>query len=238
MTRNRPQTHAHARLRPSQGPVALPRWGVRAAPQPQTISVPPLSIRADLNSFDPEARTVEIVFSTGAAVERFDWMTGKRYLEKLAITPVAMRLERLNAGAPLLDSHSSWSVTDQIGAVVPGTARVEKGKALATVKFSARESVAPILQDVRDGILRSVSVGYRVHKFEEDASGANTLPVRTAVDWEPFEVSMVSMPADTGAKVRREDVAVNDCCLIVRRALQVEADADRSRRFRLAQARY
>jgi hypothetical protein len=30
-------------------------------------------------------------------------------------------------------------------------------------------------------------------------------PVRTAVDWEPYEISMVPMPADTGARVRTGD---------------------------------
>lgn len=204
-----------------------------------TIDVPPLSLRAEVASFNEEARTVDLIFSTGAAVERFDWMSGKRYLEKLAITPDALRLERLNAGAPLLDSHSAWSVADQLGAVVPGTARIEKGKALATVKFSGRAAVQDILQDVRDGIIRSVSVGYRVHKFEEEEAKGNKLPVRTAVDWEPYEISMVSMPADTGAKVRREGVETNQCVLVTRQqdSPMANADADRQRRFRLAQAR-
>jgi hypothetical protein len=203
----------------------------------QTIEVPPLSLRAEVTSFDEAARTVDLIFSTGAAVERFDWMSGKRYLEKLAITPDAIRLDRLNAGAPLLDSHSAWSVSDQLGAVVVGTARVEKGKALATVRFSAREAVAPIVQDVKDGIIRSVSVGYRVHKFEEDAGKGDKMPVRTATDWEPYEVSMVSMPADAGAKVRDGDKSNTNLCVILVRDAAAVTDADRVRRFRLAQAR-
>lgn len=204
-------------------------------PTGQTIESPPLCLRAEIGTFNEENRTVDLIFSTGAPVERFDWMTGKRFLEKLAITPEAIRLDRLNAGAPLLDSHSAWSVSDQLGAVVRGTARVEKKQALATVRFSARDAVAPILQDVRDGIISSVSVGYRVHVFEEDASKGNKLPVRTAIDWEPFEISMVSMPADPGAKIRREQVVTNDCVLV--RRSSSTADADRIRRYRLALAR-
>jgi phage head maturation protease len=200
--------------------------------------MPPLSIRATVASFNEDDRTAEVIFSTGSGVERYDWMSGKRYIEKLAIVPAAIRLERLNAGAPLLDSHSAWSVTDQLGAVVAGTARVEKGKALATVKFSARDAVAPIIQDVRDGIITSVSVGYRVYKFEEETGKNNALPVRTAVDWEPFEISMVSMPADTGAKVRREQIETNHCVLVTRRQETQTADSDRNRRFQLASARH
>ena len=208
--------------------------GMRAASQ-HTIDLPPLVLRAQVTSFDEEARTVDVIFSTGAAVERFDWMSGKRYLERLSITTDAIRLERLNAGAPLLDSHSAWSVSDQLGAVVVGSARVENAKALATVRFSARDSVAPILQDVRDGIIRSVSVGYRVHRFEEVVGKDNALPVRTAVDWEPFEVSMVAMPADVGAHTRSKDKSNTNPCVIMTRLVRTE-DADRMRRYRWAMA--
>jgi hypothetical protein len=177
-----------------------------------TIDMPPLSLRADIRSFDVEARTVDVVFSTGAAVERYDWSTGKRYLEKLAITPQAIRLQRLNAGAPLLDSHSSWSVADQLGAVVRDSASVTNGKASATLRFSSRDEVAGIVRDVQDGIISSVSVGYRVYKFEEEVGKGNALPVRTATDWEPFEISLVSMPADVGAKMRKDaSVETNSC---------------------------
>ena len=201
----------------------------------KTIDVLPLALRAEIGSFDRENRTVELIFSTGAPVERYDWMSGKKYLEKLAITADAIRLERLNAGAPLLDSHSSWSIADQIGGVVLGSARVEGKRALATVRFSRRAEVLPILQDVEDGILRSVSVGYRVHKFEEDAGSGNKIPVRTAIDWEPYEVSLVSMPADVGAKVRADQAANANQCVVITRSVARE-DADRVRRFRFAAA--
>ena len=204
----------------------------------QTIEVPPLCFRADITSIDREQRTVELIFSTGAGVERYDWNSGKRYIEKLALTPSAVRLDRLNAGGPLLDAHSAWSITDQIGGVVPGTAKVRGGKGYATVKFSRRDSVEGIWQDVLDGIVRSVSAGYRTYKYEEDQPAGNALPVRTATDWEPFEISMVPMPADIGAKVRsgdkREDL--NTCALVMRGAIAA-ADADRNRFLRLMKAR-
>lgn len=192
----------------------------KAAPAPQQqsaiIEMEPLEIRAEIAGFDEDERTIDLVFSTGAAVERMDWYGGGKYIEKLSMEPAHVRLARLNAGAPLLDSHSAWSVSDQLGAVVQGSAAVEKGRGTAKVRFSARESVAEILQDVRDKIITSVSVGYRVHKFEEDKGNGNKLPIRTAIDWEPYEISMVSMPADIGAKVRREGITTNQCVLISR----------------------
>ena len=199
------------------------------------VDLPALSVRAVVspNSVNVEARTVDLIFSTGAAVDRMDYWSGKRYREVLSMDPKAVRLERLNAGAPLLDSHSSYSLTDILGTVVPGTARIEKGKGLVTVRFSKRDAVEPIWQDVRDGIISNVSVGYRVHKFEEDSSKDNKVPTRTATDWEPFEVSMVPMPADAGAKVRNGDKSDTNPCVIV---THDHADEDRMRRFRLAAA--
>jgi hypothetical protein len=207
-----------------------------------TIEVQPLCFRADVQSVNDEARTVELIFSTGAGVERMDWYSGKRYVEKLAIAPSSIRLDRLNSGAPLLDSHSAYSVSSQLGTVVPGTVKIAGSQARATVRFSKRADVEPIWQDVRDGILRNVSVGYRVHKFEETTGKDGAMPVRTATDWEPYEISMVPMGADAGARVRGSQAAAdtNPCVIVTGRAQDTPTttteDADRIRRFRLARA--
>jgi hypothetical protein len=199
----------------------------------RTIELHALSVRADVGSVNEQARTVDVTFSTGASVDRMDYWTGKRYREMLSMNPKHVRLDRLNTAGPFLNAHSAYSVDDVLGAVVPGSARIEKGVGVATIRFSRREDVEPIFQDVIDGILRSVSVGYRVHKFEEDASKDNKIPVRTAVDWEPYEISAVPMPADAGAGMRDADKANTNPCVIVR----ATTDEDLMRRFRLACAR-
>ena len=38
----------------------------------QTIDIPALSVRAAVGSINEEARTVELIFSTGAAVDRVE----------------------------------------------------------------------------------------------------------------------------------------------------------------------
>lgn len=182
--------------------------------------MPPLSVRADVGSVDAEKRTVSLIFSTGAAVVRSDYWSGKQYREVLSLDPKHVRLDRLNAGAPLLDGHAGWSVGDVLGTVEPGSARIEKGQAAATARFSKRASVEPIWQDVQDGILRSVSVGYRVYKFQEDTPKDGGIPTRTAIDWEPFEVSLVPMPADAGAKIRSGDKSDANPCVILTRDAQ------------------
>lgn len=193
----------------------------------------PLAFRADFSSINEEKRTVGLVFSTGAPVTRFDWASGKRYREVLSMEPAHVRLSRLNSVGSLLDAHSAWSVGDVLGAVEPGSARIEKSQGLADVRFSRRDQVEPIWQDVRDKILRSVSVGYNVYRYVEDAGKDGQIPTRTAIDWEPYEISLVPMPADIGARVRSGDKSCTHPCVIEIR----QEDADRLRRFRLALAR-
>jgi hypothetical protein len=147
-----------------------------------------------------EERTVELVWSTGAQVRRASWSRGD-YIEELSMAPGAVRLERLNKGAPLLDAHDSYSLRSQIGVVQRAWLDGNEGRAL--VKFSRRDDVESIFQDVIDGIYRNVSVGYKVHKTERDETGA--VPVERAVDWEPYELSLVPIPADAGAQVRSDE---------------------------------
>jgi hypothetical protein len=207
---------------------------VATALAPHVIELPPLCIRAAVQSIDDDKRTVEVVFSTGAAVPRVDYWSGKRYIEKLSLAPSAVRLTRLNAGAPVLDAHSGYSIADQIGVVEPDTVKLLKTEARVTLRFSARAAVQPIWEDVRAGIVRNVSVGYSVYKYEEEAAPDTKIPIRTATDWEPFEISMVPMPADVGAQVRRGDAALTTTCVIVRAGI---SDADRGRWIRWARLR-
>jgi hypothetical protein len=202
----------------------------------RTERVPMLDCRAEVGAVDGESRTVELIFSTGAPVLRVDWWSGKRYIEKLSMKPEHIRLDRLNAGAPLLNTHQSYRLEDQIGVIEEGSAKVSGGKATARVRFSGRADVAPILQDVKDKVIRNVSVGYRVHKFEETTGKDGAVATRTAIDWEPYEVSMVPLPADAGAQTRGATDTQWHPCVIVR--AQVDShDADRMRRLRLARVR-
>lgn len=189
----------------------------KKAAEPVVVQQSPLDFRAAVGSVDEDTRTVDLTFSTGADVVRYDWMADKRYIERLSMDPKHVRLERLNAGAPLLNTHSSYSLADQMGVVVDGSASVDGKLGRASVRFSKRADVEPFYQDVRDKVIRNVSVGYRVYRFEESAGKGNALPVRLATDWEPYEVSLVPMPADTGAQVRgAKPVDTNPCVLVTR----------------------
>lgn len=165
-----------------------------------------LQTRALFNpeSVDVEARTAEVIWTTGAKVARsgFDGP----YMEELSMQPESIRMDRLNNGAPLLNSHSAANLSDIVGVVESATVGDNEGRAI--VRFSNRDDVTPIFNDVKDGIIRSVSVGYKVWKYERSEEEGNT--VLRAVDWEPHELSLVPIPADAAAQVRSEESAILD----------------------------
>lgn len=180
-----------------------------------TVQMPPLDLRAEVATVDDKNRTVELTFaSANSDVLRFDWDSGRRFYERLSLDPKHVRMERLQSGAaPLLDSHSGYSLTNVIGVVE--SASIDAKRGTASVRFSKRAEVEPFFQDVKDKIIRNVSVGYRVHRFEELADMRDGMTVRLAVDWEPFEISMVPIGADAGARTRGAGTVETNPCVIV-----------------------
>lgn len=166
----------------------------------------PLETRlAPIGSYSEKARTVDLVWSAGGMVKRYDWERGQYYMEALSLDPAHVRMGRMSSGAPLLNNHNRWQLADVLGVVE--SASFSGGEARATVRFSAREEVAPILLDVQAGIIRNVSVGYAVYRIEQLPPSAESegLPIYRAIDWEPMEVSLVPIGADPGAGVRNAD---------------------------------
>jgi len=148
-----------------------------------------------VGAVDREARTVEVSFSSETdKVER--WFG----IEILSHDPGAVDLSRLNSGAPVLWMHD-WS--DQRGVVEPGTARIDgdrKGRAL--LRFSKNEEGEKLLTDIEDKIVTKVSVGYlpAAMKLVEERDGVDVFLI---TEWQPYEISMVSVPADDDVGVGR-----------------------------------
>jgi Caudovirus prohead protease. len=171
----------------------------------RNIDLPPLTRAADLlpASIDAAERTIEVVWSTGARVRRNPFF-GDPFDEELAMDPRAVRLDRLNAGAPLLKVHDASVLDSIIGSVVPGSARIENGRGVARVRFSDRTEVEPLWKDVEAGHIRAVSIGYQVHRFEVTKQ-AGAPELWRAVDWTPFEISAVPIGADPAAGFRSDE---------------------------------
>ncbi|WLS07174.1 Mu-like prophage major head subunit gpT family protein [Shinella sumterensis] len=153
--------------------------------------------RGTLNEAD---RSVEVCWSTGAAVKRYSWDEG-HYMEELAMDAKAIRLDRF-ASMALLDTHDNSSMDSVLGTVVPGSVRIEGGKAFARIRLSKKTRAEEIFQDLKDGHRVSISVGYKIHRYEKTEGDGTKLPVIRAVDWEPLELSAVPIPADAGAYSR------------------------------------
>lgn len=49
-----------------------------------------------------------------------------------------------------------------------------------------------------------MSVGYRVHRYDQAPGLPTGQTVHRAVDWEPFEILVVLIPVDRDASVRAE----------------------------------
>ena len=180
------------------------------------IELPALRRAADLlpSTLNEEDLSIEVVWSTGSRVRRQP-LFGEPFDEELSMDPASVRLERLNAGGPVLKVHDTSSLESVIGSVIPGSARVENGRGIARVRFSDRGDVAPIWSDISSGHIRAVSIGYQVHRYDVTRS-PNGPEVWRAVDWTPFEISAVPVGADPAAGFRAIDPLAP--CLVTREA--------------------
>jgi hypothetical protein len=149
---------------------------------------------------DRAARTVEVVWSTGARARNFVPSLGG-ITEELDMSPNAVRMAQLGSGnAPVLNTHRSSDARDVLGRVI--AARLESGRGHARLQFSAAADVEPLWQRIADGTLRAVSIGYRVHRYDQRPDPVSGEMIYRAVDWEPFEISIVPIPVDRDAQVR------------------------------------
>ncbi|MFN7939136.1 MAG: hypothetical protein U0R19_37780 [Bryobacteraceae bacterium] len=159
-------------------------------------------LAAEFEALSPSSnddRTATLTWYTGASVRRYD---GRGAFEmRFSMEPHAIRMGRMSSGsAPLLNSHRDFTVDDVIGVITKSW--VENGLGKATVRFSKRNDVDPIWQDVQDGILRNASMGVAIHAVEDVTPKGTSLRQMLVTDWEPEEISLVPIGADPGAGFR------------------------------------
>lgn len=144
------------------------------------------------SAIDEAARTVELAFASELPYERY-WG-----VEILDCTPASVRLGRLSNRGPLLCDHNTTDHIGVIESVQLGADRVGRAK----VRFGRSERAEEKFRDVLDGISCHVSVGYQIiaAQLVESVDGQDTYRV---TDWEPYEISLVSVPADTTVGIGR-----------------------------------
>lgn len=147
-----------------------------------------------------ESRELEFSFSSETPVQR------SFGLEILDHTEGCADLSRLQAGGggTVLFNHDRDRI---VGA--PIEARIESGRGRVRMRFARTAFAEEALQLVRDGILTGVSFGYVVDAWEEvreghrSADGRFAGPAMIGRSWYPYEVSLVTIPADATVGVGR-----------------------------------
>lgn len=189
----------------------------RQKPHSNTRSAPmeykrDLSARGGLQlraaSINEEARTVEAVVTTDAPVAVFDMRT-------FSVIDETLRMDgaKVPPKAPLLASHDRSNINAVLGTV--RGFQVGGNQISATLEFARDDPDADrAWAKVRDKHIDSVSIGYEVRGYEDIPAGetrtvaghsytAKDTTLRVSTDWEIREVSLVVIPADSGAKVRQ-----------------------------------
>ena len=117
----------------------------------------------------------------------------------------AVDLTRLSEMGVVLYNHKRDDVIGKITRVW-----LEDNRGRAEIEFDSDDLSETIRQKVESGTLKGVSVGYMVDSWEEvmpgkqSADGRFTGPCSIARKWAPYEISIVSIPADTTVGVGRE----------------------------------
>lgn len=185
----------------------------------RTVKLPTVRLAASLAALG-EDRTAKVVFYSGASVERSSFDLGD-YVMKFSLEKGAVKLGRMNAGAPLTRDHSR-ALADQVGVVE--RAWVEGGAARAVVRFSARPEIEALWQDVKAGVIRNVSMEAQILEMEETTPRGAPQRTYTATKWAPVALSIVTVPADAGASFHACEHPTHECVLRERDSMTTEPD--------------
>jgi hypothetical protein len=159
--------------------------------------------------------TIDVVWYSGASVPRIDRTTGEPYMLQLDMQ--GCRFDRLNNGAPVFDTHFSGDDFKSLIAGKVGT-RAQMGvvrrawpngdKGMATLQFDLGDpDGTEMFRKASAGILQNLSFGtfiYKREKLQTEGMPESKPPYLNdkeigmfkATDWEPFEISPCTVPAD------------------------------------------
>ena len=206
-----PVTHLALKMGAAMGKTedllrATPLTLIRSRGLPQPVGKMPNTQQREMTSATIRAmegegneRKFTLSFSSEEPYERI-W--GNEILDH---SEGAVDLTRLNEIGVLLFNHNRDAVIGKVN-----KAWVENGRGCAIVEFDTDAEAETIFQKVRSGTLKCVSIGYRIDSIEEVLAGKTTAdgrftgPAEIVRKWWPYEISIVSVPADSTVGVGRE----------------------------------
>lgn len=164
------------------------------------------AIDTTLESIDVETRTLTVSFSSEQPYLRQSWFD-EPWIETLGHQANEVELQRLNNSAPVLYNHRRDEPGLRLGVVEK--AWLDKNKGYANIKLSKREEIDGYWQDIQDGILANISVGYQINErtlTKKNKDGPDEYRVSS---WSPLEISFVDIPADYTVGVGRNFEIIN-----------------------------
>ena len=147
---------------------------------------------------EDDTKTIELSFSSEEPYQR--WYDHTEVLDHKGI-----QLDRLNDIGVVLYNHNRDKVIGKVK-----KAWVEDNRGLAVIELDDDEFRTEIYKKVESGTLKGVSVGYSIDTWEEVKAGKESTdgfagPCYIARKWTPYEISIVSIPADGTVGVGRSE---------------------------------
>lgn len=158
----------------------------------------------DTTTYNEDDATVDVIFATDTPVLTRD-SNWELFYEILSTDPKHMRKERLDAGLSVLDNHNRY---DSVQKVVLGRSteyKISPGQCSATLKMSKRKELESFRGDIRDGIQKNISAGYKVYQYQDISQRDDKTPTWMATDWEPIEITFTPVQADYKSSVRSRE---------------------------------
>jgi hypothetical protein len=163
-------------------------------------------------TFRESDNSIEVVWTTGFRRRAYDWYNDQVYEEELDVSTEAVNMERFAAGTlQVIDSHRTYGGVESIlGIAIEGS--VATGEGRARIALSTDPAKAGVVGDIRAGVIRAMSFGYSVEKYEitraQDRTDGVNLPLYRAVRWTPMELTFCAVGADPNAAPRAAEEAL------------------------------
>jgi len=152
---------------------------------------------------DHDKRRLQVSFSSPTPLQR-QIAFSDPWIEILGHEKQEVDLSRLNAGAAVLYNHDHHHPDHHLGIVEK--AWIEDDRGLAIIRLSKRQAVDGLWQDIQEGIIQHVSVGYLIkQRHRQQRSGDEQTETYRITRWQPQEISIVTLPADISVGIGRSD---------------------------------
>ena len=166
-----------------------------------------LSIRAaEPGQADDGLLRLQLSVSSEQPYLRASWWD-EPWIEVLGHKSGEVDLTRLNGGAAVLANHDRYTATGATPLASIGVverAWIDGGRLMADLVISRREALADLRQDIADGLVRNVSIGYQINERTLTKAYDDQPNEYRVTSWTPFEISLVDIPADASVGLGRQ----------------------------------